>query len=132
MTLSILLQHQGAIEALKQAIPTDGATALRIRKALKQFSSALDDYKKLVEEKLKSIGKTEIKQTDTEWPEIERFLNSALKEELDFTVTAVLSEDDVLSLRVPRRDGTMSGLSVAEIDGAEALGLLNVETGGRL
>jgi len=46
--------------------------------------------------------------------------------EIDGKVCAILTEADIEGLRVPRRNDTISGLTVAEIDGAETLGLLGV------
>jgi hypothetical protein len=126
MILSTIMANQGTIEALKQALPPDGATALRLRKALKPLVASIEEYQKLVEEKLKSMGKTRLSVEDPEFPAAQTFLESALSTELGYSVASILTEEDVGTLRVPRKDGTMTGLSMAEIDGAEALGLLKI------
>jgi len=126
MILSTLMANQGTVEALKQALPPDGATALRLRKALRPLAASIDEYQKLVEEKLKSMGKTRLSIEDPEFPVAQEFLESALSMELGYIVTPILTEEAISTLRIPRKDGSMSGLSMAEIDGAEALGLLEV------
>lgn len=124
MKLVIILQHRGAIEALKQALPANGATALRIRRAIKPLVEALGDYNGLVEAKLKELGKTQIRGSDPEAPAVEAFLNSAAQEEVCGDVEPILTEADLETLRVPRRDNAITGLTVAEIDSIEALGLI--------
>ncbi|OHD22738.1 MAG: hypothetical protein A2Y38_18530 [Spirochaetes bacterium GWB1_59_5] len=124
MKVITVIQNQGAVEALKQALPADGATAMRIRRAMKPLSAALDDYKSLIEAKLKELGKTEVRSDDPEMPELEKYLNSALQEEIEGKIEAILTEADLEGLRVPRRNNTISGLSVFEINAIEALGLL--------
>jgi len=124
MKLITVIKNQGAIEALRQGLPADGATAMRIRRALKPLSVALDDYKGLLEAKLKELGKTEVRSDDPEMPVLEKYLSSALQEEIDGKVEAILTEADLEGLRVPRRNDTISGLTVFEIDAIEELGLM--------
>lgn len=116
MKLGEIIANRDAIGRAYDLRLKNGARTLRLRAVLAQLNEQLKRFEELKDSYIRATGKEQLGPGDPEFADVVKHLNEALEADVDVKVDAAIEMADVESVE----------LSVREIEGLLALGLINM------